>query len=260
MPPRSVLFSGLLAAFTLVSNVSFSAEIKVLSANVFTGVLDGHFRDFERSSGHKVVFDYATAGNIKNRVQSGEFGDVAITTRLLMDELERDGKIVRGTTTNIARSTMALIVQSGAPKPDISSTDAFKRALLAANSITYPNPARGGPTGVVLPLILERLKSAAEVNPKTKFAPPGHFALELVAKGEAEVAIGQPMEALLQPGVEIVGPLPSELQSPPHFTFVVGQMTIAKEPDAAHSLTLYLIGPAVQQSLKSKGMEPGMEK
>jgi molybdate transport system substrate-binding protein len=94
-----------------------------------------------------------------------------------------------------------------------------------------------------------------ELKSKTKFPRLGHFAVELVAKGEAELAIAQPMEALLQPGVNIVGPLPSELQDPPNFTFTVGQMSMAKEPEVAHLLIEYLAGPTAQAQLKNRGME-----
>jgi molybdate transport system substrate-binding protein len=242
------VLAGLFAVCALLPGVAGATEIRLLSANVFTGVLDGPIKDFERSSGHNVVIVYATAGNIKSRVQSGEPGDVTIVTRPMMDELEKSGKIAPGTRADLAR---------GASKPDISSVDAPKHALLAANSITFPDPSKGGATGVLFTGILERLDLAATMKAKTKFPAPGGFAVELVAKGDAELAIAQPMEALLQPGVEIVGLLPSELQSPPNFTFTIGQMAIAKQPDAARSLIQYLVGPAVQSILKGKGMEPG---
>jgi molybdate transport system substrate-binding protein len=257
---RSALFVSLLASSALITRVGCSAEIKVLSANVFTGVLDNHFRDYERSSGNTVIFVYDTAGNIRNRVQSDESADVAIVTRPMMDQLKKNGKIVHDTTVDIARSAVALVIRSGATKPDIRSTEAFKRVLLSASSISYPDPTRGGATGALFAGILERLNVAAEVKPKTKFPTPGHFAVELVAKGEAEVAIAQPMEAILQPGVEIVGLLPSELQNPANFTFAAGQTTTAKEPNTARSLIQYLVGPAVQSALRTKGMEPGMRK
>ncbi len=248
---------SLLAFSLLWPDGGSSAEIKVLSADVFSRVLDSQFHDFEQTSGHTISFNYETAGKVRDRVEAGEHGDVAIVTKPMMDGLENEGKIVRGTSMNMARSAVALVLRSGAAKPDVSSIDAFRRSLLAASSISYPDPARGGATGVLLTSILERLNLAAEMKPKTKFPPPGHFAVELVAEGEAEVAIAQPMEALLQPGVEIVGLLPAELQNPLGFTFAVGQMAVAKEPDAARSLIQYLIGPAVQSVLKSRGMQPG---
>lgn len=255
---RSAFSFSLFFSSVLLPNACSAVEIKILCANVFTGVIDGPINDFERSSGHKVVLIYGTAGIIRNRVQSGEDGDVAVVTKPMMDELVKSEKVARGTVMDLARSAVAFVVRSGSAKPDISSLQAFKRALLAATSISYPDPTRGGATGVFFTGILERLNLAAEVKPKTMFPPQGHFAVELVAKGDVEVAISQPMEALRQPGVKIVGLLPPELQDPPNFTFVVGQMATAKEPQAAHSLIQYLVGPAVQSVLKTNGMEPGM--
>src|SRR5262249_44514728 len=161
-----------------------AAEIKLLSADVFTGVLDGFVSEFERLSGHKVVILYGTAGNIKGRVESDEPGDVAIVTRPLIDQLERTGKITTATTRDFARSIVAVLVRSGPSRADIRTIETCRNALLAASSISYPDPARGGATGVLFKGVLERLSLAETVAPKTKFPPPGHFAVELVAKGE----------------------------------------------------------------------------
>jgi len=254
---RFALVAGSFVLASVVSPGGLAAELKVLSANVFTGVLDDVFTDFERLSGHKVVFEYVTAGKVRDRVQADEYGDVAIATRTILDDLEKNAKIADGTTANFARSAVALVVRKGAHKPDVGSIDAFRRSLLTMNSISYPDPTRGGATGILFAGIVDSLGIAAEIKAKTKFPSPGHFAVELVANGESDAAIAQPMEALLQPGVEIVGLLPAELQSPKNFTFAVGVMTTAKEPDGARSLIKYLVGPSVQSVLKSKGMEPG---
>lgn len=246
-----------LAYLGLFGNFANAGEIKVLSANVFMNVLDDHFRDFERSSGNKVVFEYATAGKVRDRVQSGEQVDVAIATRPLIDQLEGAGKIARGTSVDLARSAVALVVRKGATKPDVSSVDAFKAALKSAHSVSYPDPARGGATGVLVIHDLDRLGLTDEIKPKTVFPKPGHFAVELVASGEAEIAIAQPMEALLQPGVEIVGLLPSELQNQASFTFSAGELANAKDRAVAHALIEYFKSAPVQSALRSKGMEPG---
>ena len=178
-----------LACLGLFGNFAIAGEIKVLSANVFTNVLDDQFRNYERSSGNKVVFEYATAGKVRDRVLSGEQADVAIVARPMIDQLEATGKIARGTSVDLAHSAVALVVRIGATKPDISSLDAFKRALKSARSISYPEPARGGPEGVLIPHDLDRLGLTGEIKSKTVFPKPGHFAAELVANGEAEVAI-----------------------------------------------------------------------
>jgi molybdate transport system substrate-binding protein len=236
--------------------VANAAEIKVLSADVFTGVLDQLAGDFERTTGHKVTIVYGTAGATRNRVQAGEIGDVTILPRPMTDEVLRQGRITPGSIVDVARSAVGVAVRTGAPKPDISSVDAFTRSLVAAKSISYPDPARGGATGVLFTRVLERLGMTAEMKPKTKFPPVGQFAVDVVARGEAEIAISQPMEVLAQPGVELVGLLPPQLQDPPSFVFSASVLTAAKEPQAAKALIQFLSGPAAAAVLKAKGMNP----
>lgn len=234
-----------------------AAEIKVLSANVFTGVLDELAGDFERASGHKVTIVYGSAGAIRNRVQAGEFGDVTILPRPMMDEVLRQGRITPGSIVALAHSAVGVAVRAGAPKPDISSVDAFRRSLLGAKSISYPDPARGGATGVLFTRVLEQLGMTNEMKSKTKFPPVGHFPVDVVARGEAEIAISQPMEVLGQPGVELVGLLPPQLQDPPNFVFSASVLVVAKEPQPAKALIQFLSGPAAASVLKAKGMNPG---
>jgi len=158
-----------LACLGLLGNFANASEIKVLSADVFTNVLDDQFRDYERSSGDKVVFEYATAGKVRDRVQSGEQADVVIVTRPMIDQLEAAGKVARGTSVDLARSAVALVVRKGASKPDISSPDAFKQALKSAHSVSYPDPARGGATGVLVTRDLDRLGLTDESSQKLSF-------------------------------------------------------------------------------------------
>lgn len=236
-----------------------ASEVRVLSANVFTGVLDAPFRTFGRESGSTVQFQYATAGAIAHRVRNGESGDVVIVTSALMDGLRSDGKIAAGSEQTLARSAVALVVRSNAAKPDISTIEAFAHVLSAAKTISYPDPQRGGATGILFSKILKQLNLTAKIGPKTKFPPVGHFAVELVANGEAEIAIAQPMEALLQPGVQVVGALPAELQDQPNFTFAAAQMTTANEPEMAHLLIQFLTGSSVQSLLQKSGMTPSKQ-
>jgi molybdate transport system substrate-binding protein len=234
-----------------------AADIKVVSANVFTDVIDEVAREFERTTGHKVAADYYTVGAVKTRIQEGEFADIAILTAPLMGELLSQRKIAAGSNVQIARSAVGLCLRVGAPMPDISSVDAFKRALLAAKSISYPNPARGGASGILMTRVLERLGIAEEMKPKTKFPPAGVFVPKLVASGEAEIGITQPMEFFAVPEVQFAGLLPAELQSPADFAFVAGIAANAKEPQAAGAFIQFLLGPSAASVFKAKGMEPG---
>ncbi len=248
-----------ISCFPIIFNLGLvnAAEIKVLSANVFTGVLDALTGDFERTTGHKVTIVYGTAGVIRNRVQAGESGDVTILPRPMMDEVLRQGRITPGSIVDLAHSAVGVAVRTGAPKPDIRSVDAFKRSLSTAKSLSYPDPTRGGATGVLVTRVFERLGMTEEMKPKTKFPPDDQFAVDVVARGEAEIAIAQPMEVLAQPGVELVGLLPPELQDRPSFVFSASILAAAKEPEAAQALIQFLSGPVAASVLKAKGMEPG---
>jgi molybdate transport system substrate-binding protein len=125
---RLLRFACLLVSIFAASAAASAAEVKVLSANVFTSVLDSAFADFERASGHKVIFEYVTAGKVRERVQAGEAGDVAIATRGILDDLEKSQKIAEGTVVTLARSAVAFVVRKGANKPDVSSVGAFRQA------------------------------------------------------------------------------------------------------------------------------------
>jgi len=233
-----------------------AAEIKLLSAVAMKPALDDLALEFERRTGHKVTVAYATAGVVSNRIRDGEYIDVAIMPRSAFDPLIKQGKIATGSVVVVARSLVAVAVRTGAPKPDISSVEALKRSLLAAKSIVYPDPTKGGATGIHAARVIERLGITAEMKPKTTLTPAGEYA-EIVARGEAEIAIVQPMVVLNVPGVELVGPLPDELQNTTDFVFLAGIGVSAKEAATASAFIKYLLAPDAARVIKAKGMEPG---
>lgn len=227
-----------------------------MSANVFAGVLDELAGNFEHTSGYKVSIVYGTAGEIRTRIQNGEPGDVALLPRRAIDELLTQRKIA-GNIVDMARSAVGVAVRKGAAKPDISSVESLKRSLAAARSITYAHPARGGTTNVVITRAIERLGLTEELKTKTKFPTATESAVALVAKGDVEIALSQPMEVLREPGLELVGLLPPELQDPANFLFSLGVMAETKEAGAAQALIDFLSGTGAAVVLKAKGMEPG---
>jgi molybdate transport system substrate-binding protein len=245
-----ILFSSLLAGG------ASAAEIKVLSAVAMKPALDDLAREFERSTGHIIKVAYATAGIVRDRIRDGEAVDVAILPRSAFDPLLAQAKIAPGTATVVARSLVAVAVPAGAPKPDISTVDAFKRALLAAKSVVYPDPTKGGATGIHAARVIERLGITAEMKSKTTLVPGSEYA-EILAKREAELAIVQPMVVLGVPGVELVGPLPAELQNTTDFVFWAGVGASAKEAETAAAFIKYLLAPDAARAIKAKGMEPG---
>jgi molybdate transport system substrate-binding protein len=146
------------------------------------------------------------------RVQGGETADVVIIPRQGIDGFVMDGKASAGNVTAIARSGLGVAVRKGAPKPDISSPEALKRTLLAAKSITYPNPALGGAAGIHFAKVLDRLGIANEMKSKTVLSKAGNDTGVLVANGEAEIGVQQFQALISVAGIEIVGPLPGDLQ------------------------------------------------
>ena len=238
------------------AGVANAAEVKVLGAVAMKSALDDLVAGFERATGHRVTIVYATAGVLRDRIKGNEAFDITILPRPFIDPLVRQGAIATGSAAVFARSLVSVGVRAGAPKPDISTVEAFKRMLLAAKSISYANPAQGGGSGIHAASVIERLGIAADMKPKTKLVP-GPESVDLVARGEAEIAIVNTPVILSRAGVDLVGPLPAELQNTTDFVFFVGIGASAKEPDAAKALIQYLLAPDAARVIKTRGLEPG---
>jgi molybdate transport system substrate-binding protein len=242
-----------LALFGITAGaVARAAEIRLLSASALHPAIDALIPDFEKSSGHKVTVAYGTAGAVADRVQKGEAADIVVTSVPMFDRLQAQGKVVAGDRAIIAKVGVGAFVRKGAAKPDISSTDAFKRAMLAAKSIAYPDPAGGGASGIYVASLLERLGIAAEMKPKTKLSTLGTLYAS-VASGEVEIGFNQVSEILAQPTIELAGPLPPEIQN--YTQFLPGVVTGSSQANAARALVTFLYSPAAKTVLKTKGFE-----
>ena len=209
--------------------------------------------DFEKQTGNNVVVDNDTAGGLKKRIESGEAFDVAVITPAVIDELAGAGKIAAGSQVNLASVSIGVVVKEGAPKPDVSTVDAFKRALLEAKSVAYIDPASGGSSGIYIDKLLERLGIADQVRPKAKLKKGGYVA-ELIVSGEAELGLHQISEIVPVKGAVLVGPLPKEIQNTT--TYAAGLSASPQNKEAAQALIKMFSGPAAATVLKSKGMEP----
>ncbi|HEY2185136.1 MAG TPA: substrate-binding domain-containing protein [Xanthobacteraceae bacterium] len=234
------------------SREAIGAEVKVLTAGAFKQVLLALLPEFEKQSGHHVTLENDTAGALAKRIEAGENFDLAVLTPAAIDGLAGKGKFAAGSRKDLARVGIGVVVKEGAPKPDISSDEAFKKALIAAHSIAYIDPAAGGSSGIYVAGMLEKLGIAAEVKGKSKLIAGGAVAAH-IANGEAELGIHQISEILPVKGVTLVGPLPADLQN--YTIYAAALSTNAKEPDAAKALLATLTGPAAAGVLKSKGME-----
>jgi molybdate transport system substrate-binding protein len=209
--------------------------------------------DFERQTGHKVTVQNDTVGALTKRIEGGEAFDLAVLTPAAVNDLAGKGKFVAGSRKNLARVGVGVVVKDGTPKPDISSVEAFKKAVLAAKSVAYIDPAAGGSSGIYVAGLLDKLGIAAEVKAKAKLIHGGAVA-EHIANGEAELGIHQISEILPVKGTTLVGPLPADIQN--YTVYAAGLGASAKESDAAKALLKALSGPAAADVLKAKGMEP----
>ena len=234
-----------------------TSEIKVLATTAMKTSLDELAPDFERTTGNKLSFSFGPSARITKMVADGEETDVAIVTDQGLEDLTRQGKLVPGSGADIARSAMALAVQNGAAKPDISSGAKFKAALLAAKSLGMSNPVGGGQSGANLVAIFERLGIAEAMKPKCFYGPGGPAGLigNFLVRKEVEIGIQQLPELMAVPGIDIVGPLPADVQL--MTVFSAGVSTSAKNADGAKALIQFLATPKAAAVMKSKGMEAG---
>src|SRR5262245_17340176 len=224
------------------------AEITVLSTHAVQEVLRELGPAFERTRRARLAIDYDPANALKRRIEEGATFDVAIVTRPVVDALTGQGKICQGI--DIARSGLGLAVRKGATKPDIASVDAFKRALLAARSVAR---SKEGTSGLYFETLLTRLGIADAMRSKIILGGSGRIA-ELVARGEAEMAVQQIPELLPVAGVDIVGPFPDELQL--HTVFSAGIGAACNDEDAAKAFIDALTAPAAAALFRAKGLEP----
>jgi molybdate transport system substrate-binding protein len=230
-----------------------AAEITLQGPASFRVLFPKLLPQFEKSSGHKVTAAYAPLGVITERVIKGEAIDVAIVSSKQNEELQKQGKLLAGSRVEIAQVGFTVFVKKGAAKPDLSSADALKRALLAAKSIAVGDPARGGGASLYTIGLLKRLGITDEIKAKSRLEASGTEIAEAVAKGEAELGIGVASDLALVAGIESVG-LPAEVQN--YSLYVAGINAGSKQVDAAKALIAYLTSPAVKQALTENGFEP----
>jgi molybdate transport system substrate-binding protein len=245
----AVIGSALFVVLVQIADAN-AAEIKVLATRSIMTVLDKIGPEFERTMGHKLNVSTDIAIRMVRRIQAGEPFDFLVAAPGQIDGLIKEGKIVAETRTNLTRSGIGVQVRAGAPKPDVSTVEAFKRALLNAKSVAY---LKEGQSGVYLAGLIERLGIAEAIKSKVT-RPDSDIVSELVARGEVELGMVVTTQIMTTPGVELVGPLPPEIQS--YIVFTAGISANSKAPDAARDLLTFLKGPLALPVIKEQGMEP----
>jgi len=243
-----------LTGLMLSAMVADAAEVKVFTSVALTNALDELAPIFEQKTGNKLKISYDLAAVQKKRILDGERADVIILTRSMMDDLAKQNKLAPFNIVNVASTPVALAARAGAPKPDISTADAFKQTLLSAKSISYADPAKGGLSGVVASRAIDRLGIAEQMKSKTTLVP-GAQSPDLVAKGEVELGIAQASEIVPNAGAQLVGPLPGELGSMTQFSGGIGAESASA--NASKALIDFLAGQEAGSQFKAKGFEPG---
>jgi len=244
-----------LAAVLLLSGAASAAEIRVMISGGLTVAYKVLVPEFERATGHKVLTAYGpsmgtTANAIPVRLERGEPADVLIMVGYALADLAKQGKVIGDGRVDLVKSPIGIAVKSGAPKPDISTADAVKRALLAAKTIAYSDSASGV---YVSTEMFDRLGIRDAMKDKARKIPATPVG-EIVAHGNAEIGFQQISELKAVAGVDIVGPLPDELQK--ITVFSAGIATVSKEPEAGKALIKFLASPAAREAIIKSGMDP----
>ncbi|MGG5817506.1 molybdate ABC transporter substrate-binding protein [Falsiroseomonas sp. HW251] len=250
---RAILAAALALPAIASGRAARAGGIRLLCAVALRPAMGVLLADFAGAAGQEAAIAFDTAGAVANRVRDGEAADVLISSTPLMQQLQAQGRIAPGDLVVFARVGVGAFVRPGAAKPDIGSAAAFTRAMLAARSIAYPDPAGGGASGIYLAALLERLGIAEAMRPRTRLLPPTEVLYDSVAGGEVEIGFNQVSEILAQPSVEFAGPLPPEIQN--YTRFAGGIVTGSAEAEAGRALVAFLASPPAQAVLRAKGFE-----
>jgi molybdate transport system substrate-binding protein len=237
-----------LALLQLVSTYA-TADLSIISSTGVSSIMHELIPAYERATGQRVSISYDTSNIIMDRLKRGESADLVILTAPLIDNLTQQGRLQAGSRTDMAKSGIGVAVKAGAPRPDISSVEAFRQTLLDTPSVAFTGT---GASGQYFAGLVEKMGIGAEVKQKAKI-PAGGLVAELVVKGEAALAIQMISELKAVPGADYVGPLPAPMQL--YTVFSAGLMAQAKDPAAAKLMLDFMKKPQAQAIYLAKGME-----
>jgi molybdate transport system substrate-binding protein len=250
------IIAGVISSMMIVEmpvGIANASEVKVLYVGSLKSSLAELIPSFEKSSGHKVKAESGAAGEMADRIQKGEAVDVGIVTTAQIEKLVTQGKIAPGSEAGIAKSGMGVGAPRGAAKTDIRSLEAFKQALRKAKSIGHTDPASGASSAIYAAHLLASLDNPAELKPKIITFASNALLFEALAKGDVELGFGQMSEIVAAPGVDLVGPLPTPVQSYSQYSAAIP--VSAKEPDAGRAFISFLTSPAAVAVMKAKGID-----
>jgi molybdate transport system substrate-binding protein len=253
---RTVIKSCLSVACVLLLPALASAqtELRVFVGGAMSDPVQEVGNAFAKSAGHRIVYVRDTTGALSKRLASGERADLVVVTSTAVQALEKDGRIVAGSRVDLARALIGVGVKTGAPSPDLSTTETFKAALLKAKTVSYVNPASGGTSGTYFEALLQKLGIAAAMKPKIVYRNQGSEVAAAVAAGDAEMGITFTSELAPTPGVKVAGTLPADIQLPTIYAGAV--MANAGNAGAARAFLRALAGAEGRAAVKKAGLEP----
>jgi len=227
-----------------------SAALKVLSGNGPRAAVRELCKQFARATGDTIDLHFEVNADVIRKAEAGESFDVAIGNPPTIERLIESGRVVPGSRTDFGRSGLAVAVKSGVPKPDIATTDAFKRTLLAAKAVAFPAE---GASGIYFVGLLDRMGIKQQMQGKLK-PMKAEDTVEVVARGEADMVVVVATRMTGVSGIKVIGPLPEELQT--KIGFAAGLSASTKQLDAAKALIRFLSAPSAAPTLKANGVEP----
>lgn len=246
---RKLLLGGIVASLAIAP--AAAGEIVVFCPGAVQSVVRPMAKTFEEKTGNTVKFEFATAGAVARKVADGVPGDVVLTTDKALAALAKDGKVDGGSIKDLGSMGVGVAVKAGAPKPDIHDVDAFRKSMLAAKSVMYANPAKGGQSGIHVAKVFAELGLDKALGPKIQLRDRGPDGLKEVAAGEIDIGLGQISEILANKDVVLVGPLPAAIQGTVTFSGAIHSQ--AKDRAAAKALIELLTSPEAKEKFKAVG-------
>ena len=238
-------------AIVIGASTAHAAEVKVIAANAVKEAYLEIVSAFEKASGHKVTTIWAGTESATKQISGGEVVDIVLIAAPNIDKLIAEGKLAAGSRADVAKTGVGVAVRAGLPKPDISSREAIKQAVLAAKSVAYSS----GPSGFYLADLFNKMGITDQIKEKVKQPASGVQIAELMARGDADLGFHQVSELVHAKGIDYLGPLPADIQN--ITVYSAGLHTAAPAPDAAKALVKFLIAPEAAPMIKKIGMEPG---
>ena len=253
MKTSTLIARSLLAGLGFFAHVARAVELKVLSGNGSRPAVIALTKQFEQVTGHKVTVDFFVNPDVKKKIEAGEYFDVTVLNPPVLDDLIKQGKVAANSRAVIGRIGLGAAIKSGAPKPDISTVEGFKKTMLSINSVAYPGD---GASGIYFVSLLDRMGIGAEMKPKLR-PMSGEYNVEVVATGTVDMVVVVASRIYGVPGVDMLGLIPKELQT--WIGFATGVNPQSKHAEAARALTKFLSTPPADAVLKPIGIEPFVE-